>query len=298
MTSLQIEYFLKVAECMSFSRAAKELFVSQPSVSRQIKSLESELGHCLFDRSHKNALRLTAAGMVFEKAFRQCHQALESAKDAARQFGSQQKLRLRVGVGEYWDLSDSLSEFRKLVLTRYPNAILTFESNDFRPLRQQIRSGDQDVILCTKTSLMDFEGLDVMEITNLESKAYVRKGLLCPEEQPLQAKHFEGQKLLMLSPEESPMAMELALLQFQARQIHVTPVYLPNRDTILQAVLMGNGITVFDQYMRFENDPRLTWFNLQDDIPVCAVCRQGDQNPLIKMLVDFMIQQMSDKRMT
>lgn len=295
MTSLQIVYFLKVAQCMSFSQAAKELFVSQPSVSRQIKALESELGHCLFDRSQKNAVRLTAAGMVFEQVFRQSYHALETAKDAARQFASQADLCLRVGVGKYWDLSDALSEFRALVLTRYPNAVLTFESNDFRHLRQQIRTGDQDVILCTKTSLMDFDGLDVMHITNLESRAYVRKGLLCPEGQPLQAQHFEGQKLLMLSQEESPMAMELALLQFQARQIHVTPVYLPNRDTILQAVLMGDGVTVFDQYVRFENDPRLTWFNLQDEIPVCAVCRQGDQNPLIKMLVDFMIQWMSDK---
>ena len=39
MTSLQIQYFLKVADCMSFSQAADELYVSQPSVSRQIQQL-------------------------------------------------------------------------------------------------------------------------------------------------------------------------------------------------------------------------------------------------------------------
>ena len=42
MTSLQIQYFLKVADCMSFSQAADELYVSQPSVSRQIQQLEHE----------------------------------------------------------------------------------------------------------------------------------------------------------------------------------------------------------------------------------------------------------------
>ena len=44
MTSLQIVYFLKTAEYMSFSRAAQALYVTQPSVSRQIKLLEAELG--------------------------------------------------------------------------------------------------------------------------------------------------------------------------------------------------------------------------------------------------------------
>ena len=43
MTSLQIQYFLKVDDCMSFSQAADELYVSQPSVSRQIQQLEHEL---------------------------------------------------------------------------------------------------------------------------------------------------------------------------------------------------------------------------------------------------------------
>ena len=70
MTSLQIQYFLKVADCMSFSQAADELYVSQPSVSRQIQQLEHELGCALFDRSRKNAISLTPAGMVFRDSFR------------------------------------------------------------------------------------------------------------------------------------------------------------------------------------------------------------------------------------
>ena len=56
MTSLQVQYFLKVAESMSFSKAAEELYVSQPSVSRQVQLLEQELGFSLFDRSSKRNL--------------------------------------------------------------------------------------------------------------------------------------------------------------------------------------------------------------------------------------------------
>ena len=47
----QIKAFHKVASTGSFTRAARELFVTQPAVSHEIKALESSLGVTLFDRS-------------------------------------------------------------------------------------------------------------------------------------------------------------------------------------------------------------------------------------------------------
>ena len=51
MNSIQIHYFLITARNRSFSRAAEECFITQPSLSKQIKNLEKELGVELFDRS-------------------------------------------------------------------------------------------------------------------------------------------------------------------------------------------------------------------------------------------------------
>ncbi len=290
MTSLQITYFLKTAEYMSFSKAAQELYVSQPSVSRQIKLLEEELGYTLFDRSRKNAISLTAAGMVFRETFHHGLEQFRAAKVTAQQISEEPELQLRVGIGEYWDLSRELLDFREQVRQNSPRAVLQFETGPFQQLRKRVRSGDLDVILCTKTSLVDFDGLEIVQIADLESRAYVRKGLLCPEEVPLSASDFEGVRLLMLSEEEAPMAMELAQLQFLARQVKVTPVWMPNRDSILQALLMGDGVAVFDQYVRFRSDPRLTCFDLEDQIPLCGLWQENNQNPLIGMFVEHMAQ--------
>jgi LysR family transcriptional regulator, transcription activator of glutamate synthase operon len=57
----QIGYFLKIADTGSFSAAADELYLSQSSLSKQIKALEEELGFPLFDRS-KRKIVLTSAG--------------------------------------------------------------------------------------------------------------------------------------------------------------------------------------------------------------------------------------------
>ena len=288
MTFLQIQYFLKTAECMSFSQAARQLYVTQPSVSRQIKQLEQELGYPLFVRTQKNAIRLTPAGIVFQDAFSQMQTIYHRAVETAQSLSSHSPLQLKIGIGSGWDMSTALLRVKNQLTQHYPQAELLFETHDFRELRRQIRTGELDAMICTKTSLMDFDGLVVQKITNLESRAYVKKGLLCPEGRPLSAADFQGQTLLMLSQDESPMAMELALLPFQARQITVVPKYLPNRDSILQALLLGEGVTVFDPYMRFSNDPRLTWFNLEDDIPVCVVWSRHNPNPLIRLFADSM----------
>ena len=131
MTSLQIQYFLKVADCMSFSQAAEALFVSQPSVSRQIKQLEQELGYQLFDRTQRSAVSLTAAGMVFRDAFQGIQEQYHTAQTAARELAAAESLVLRVGIGSGWDLSRELEEVQAQIRMRYPHAELTFAWHDF-----------------------------------------------------------------------------------------------------------------------------------------------------------------------
>lgn len=64
MTIRQLEYFLKLAECGNFSKAAKELYLAQPSLSQSIQNLESELNVVLFNRGSRH-LTLTAEGKAF-----------------------------------------------------------------------------------------------------------------------------------------------------------------------------------------------------------------------------------------
>jgi len=60
----QMRYFVKVAECSNFTRAAEELYVTQPMLTRAIKSLEDDLGAKLIERTSKS-FRLTDAGKLF-----------------------------------------------------------------------------------------------------------------------------------------------------------------------------------------------------------------------------------------
>ena len=70
MNDLQIRCFLEVANCLSFTKAAKHLFISQSNISRQISSLEEEWDLVLFDRNTKG-VKLTAQGQM-PRPWRRC----------------------------------------------------------------------------------------------------------------------------------------------------------------------------------------------------------------------------------
>src|SRR5271156_3471814 len=75
----QLRYFCAIAETASFSRAAEQSHISQPSLSQQIRKLEDELGVRLFDRLGRS-VRLTELGHAFLPRARTVLRELESAR--------------------------------------------------------------------------------------------------------------------------------------------------------------------------------------------------------------------------
>ncbi len=97
MTIIQLEYLLAVANCGSFSAAAKKCFVTQPSLSMQIKSLEQELGAVLLDRTKKPVIPTHVGEAVLLQA-RETLSAFNTIKEIATATKGSISGRLRVGV--------------------------------------------------------------------------------------------------------------------------------------------------------------------------------------------------------
>ena len=93
----QLRYFRAVAECGSFTRAAKREHVSQPSLSHQILKLEDELSAKLFDRTEK-VIKLTAAGETFLPTAQSILRQLAEARSQIREIAGVESGRVGVGV--------------------------------------------------------------------------------------------------------------------------------------------------------------------------------------------------------
>ena len=87
MNTSQLECFVQVAQNLSFRRAAEELHLSQPTVSKQVASLESELGGALFIRTTRE-VALTALGESFLRDAREILRLTYEAGDRARRLAN------------------------------------------------------------------------------------------------------------------------------------------------------------------------------------------------------------------
>ncbi|HVF88342.1 MAG TPA: LysR family transcriptional regulator [Pyrinomonadaceae bacterium] len=99
MEFTQLEFFLRVVEEGSFSKAADRVFRTQPAVSIAIRRLEEEIGAPLFDRSQKTPT-LTEAGQIVHDYAGRIIALRDQAREAVSELNTLQRGRVRVGANE------------------------------------------------------------------------------------------------------------------------------------------------------------------------------------------------------
>ena len=143
---------LQVVESGSINRAALQLHISQPALTRSINQLEQELGVLLLDRSVKGVAPTPYGELLLEHA-RNVRANIASAVTDIETMRDSQVHSLRVGVtsGVVWLLTQAIS------LVQMQNRKLTIKAVEGHTanLHAQLRLGELDVVICSKTDRLD-----------------------------------------------------------------------------------------------------------------------------------------------
>jgi DNA-binding transcriptional LysR family regulator len=132
-----------IAETLNISEASRRLRVAQPSLSRQIRDLESEVGHPLFDR-HKGRLSLTSSGRALWRGAARVITQVEGALAQARASGTTHIPQLRVAYyGMMWAtvIASALRQFRRL----FPKTVVSFIELSPAQIVEDLKKGTLDV---------------------------------------------------------------------------------------------------------------------------------------------------------
>lgn len=147
MTTQQLTYVIAVAECQSISKAAEKLYVTQPSLSQYIHSIEKQLGMKLFDRSI-TPLQLTDAGRLYVEWARKLLAMEESMNNAMSDLMGLENGSVRIGASPFRVrclLARSIAAFH----AKYPGIHLTIREADMKQLRDQLIAGEIDFVIGT-----------------------------------------------------------------------------------------------------------------------------------------------------
>ena len=176
-----LHYFLTIANEGSFSKAAKILNMTQPTLSRQIAILEDELKHKLFIRGKRN-IELTEAGIYFKRRAEEITSLSEKTKDELIHFDSSIKGDIYIGTGE----SSSISKIIKIchsLQKENPDIHFHFTSGDSLDLLDRLDNGLFD--FCVVYGDVDQAKYNYIKLPYKEIRS-----LLLNKDDPLSAKEF------------------------------------------------------------------------------------------------------------
>ena len=166
----QIRYFLSVAKHRNFTRAAEELYTSQPTISKQIALLEKELGVQLFTRDKQGA-HMTYVGQQLYPSFEKALELIDTAVQQATKSADDVQGQINVGIGSMLDINHVLPGFLRAFSLAYPKITLSIHSYPFAVLRQKLSGGELDIIFTY--SLEQVSGQTMRRMTVSRSDCYL-----------------------------------------------------------------------------------------------------------------------------
>lgn len=140
-------YITTIAETGSFTNAAKQLFIAQPSLSQRVKHIEDSYGIIIFIRDSKKGIHLTEEGECFVRYARTILQAEEDLKKEISDMHNLSNSALRIGTSQ---LINSYL-FDKLILlfhNQHPEVHFEFIERPSPVIQQLLAEGEIDIALC------------------------------------------------------------------------------------------------------------------------------------------------------
>ncbi|WAG63086.1 LysR family transcriptional regulator [Clostridium estertheticum] len=287
MTLLQIDYFFAIAKYLNFTEAAKSLYVSQPSLSKQIAILESEIGVQLFYRT-KRDVRLTPAGVVLFKELSGISERIERAIEKSRKPDLGENGTITIGCLEAMDTSIFLPIIVKKFKEKYPSVNVVFERHTFKMLREKLINGTLDIIFTLSFEINDSLGLLWENVYKQNSSIVMDASNPLSHKKDLVFEDFKDENFIMISRHETPNGFD-GIISL-CRKHGFTPKIvkeLPNVESLLLCVESGLGISLVDSNIRMHDNENFKFFKLKDDfISVVMAWQKENMNPVVPLFTN------------
>ncbi|MED4753746.1 LysR family transcriptional regulator [Brevibacillus choshinensis] len=161
MELLQLQYFCKVAKLEHMTKAAKELHIAQPALSKTISRLEEHVGVPLFDRNGRQ-IQLNAFGKAFLKKVEAALNLLEEGQRELIDLAGMERGRVMVATTTHKCFSEMIGSFMSL----HPDVQMRITQASSEEKEQQLQKGEID--FCITFPPLEQDGIDGVNILTEE----------------------------------------------------------------------------------------------------------------------------------
>ena len=280
----QLQYFLAVTEHLNFTEAANSLYITQPTLSKQIAVLERCTNTKLFIRN-KRSVVLTPAGLLLADRLKEILKDLDDAIDQAKRTDRGYKARLKIGSIEGLETKGFLLKTVEYFKEQYPDVLISFEKHNLKNLRELLLAERLDICL---TFEFEVENLNCYEFQHV----WMTLGsLIMSTKHPLAGREgltisdFKDYPFVMLSRDVSPNGYDGIIEKCKNGGFFPNVAqFCPNVDSLLMNVEANIGVAALDANVTLPEGAQIRKIPIEgDNLSVVAVWKRNTLNSAVQL---------------
>ena len=256
MNSIQIECFICAAETLNFTQTAKQLYISQPTVTHHITSLENELGYQLFERVNKQVF-LTSAGKYFYKSMKTISAEFNNAVTKARRYSQEYKQELVIGCGssefEEKFLPDIIQKFKE----QHSDIYVSFNMKPIREKMALLQEEKIDILFSTTRMNNDRKRFEYIPLSLHQMVCVMHRENKLASYQKITMDDIGEQNLILLDPNYAPPEIDELQKKIEKRY-HANIIHYLSDVRLSHLIILCNmGIAVMPEF-KYHSHENLT----------------------------------------
>lgn len=282
-----IRSFLSVTETLNFGKSSRQLNLSQPALSAQIKALEEEVGVALFERDRQGT-KLTAAGIAFRHDAEVALDRLDLAKRKAQWASAGRLGRVRLGFISTAGF-ELVPQMVRQFLKRFPDVEFSLQHILTEQQIDLLADGQIDIGFL-RLPVQQTESLDITTVLREDFVAIVPSDHRLARREEIRLRELQGESFVLYSREHA--AGYYDLLAGMLSRAGVVPKVVQSAgemSTLISLVDAGVGISVVPETAARRLLSRVSVSTIVDEIPGCEigmVVAKANKTPVVRRFYD------------
>ena len=271
MLTKQIDYILELSRTLNFSSAAENLFISQPTLSYQIKTLEEELGFVIFERRGR-IVDLTPAGKQFCETLQHIRSELQRAIEQGQSFGAKYSETITIGMGVRSMLRYLPEAIRRFAETNPTTDVIPYFQ--YYGMEDSFLRGEKDILFAVYDHVRRYHELRFHKLYTSGIYLVAMPDDPLAKKERIRPEDLAGRTLMVGGG--SPNALR-SVQQRVIQEVHVEYFNSPDHDNTLTNIAAGKGIVLAPGFLN-DHTGQFAWipFDCPESLP-CVLCTHSDE---------------------
>lgn len=284
MNLTSLKYFVAVVEHNNFTKAAEHLFVTQPTLSRQVADLEKELGVQLFIRENRK-LVLTEAGKICLEEAQKIIRLADNMVNKIKAIQNEKELQLNIGylMPLQGIINSAIMEFNKSFREININMI----SCSYNEMCQLFSYNELDAMFTSAKVVSDMKSIKSIKISENELLLMISENHALAKRDSIKMSDLKNEKFIMMEQEISPLSLAhiLEMGDKIGFKLNVSR-YVRDMFTLFLLVSSGKGLSFIssDALLSVKVIPGIKILKIEDfdiDVSILLAYNPDNKNPAL-----------------